>query len=69
MADHQFDAALGGPCIRCGVVAGSDQALLPCSPPIVIAAKGLRPEPAARVYGVDDFDAIRARMEELRKEG
>ena len=68
MTDHQFDAVNGGPCIRCGVVAGSDQALLPCSPPTTVAG-ALAPEPAARVYGVDDFDAIRTRVEELRKEG
>lgn len=65
MAEHQFNATdPGGSCSVCGIARGSDQAVLPCNPPKVTSIPRARPRSV-----VDDFDALNARVEELRKEG
>ena len=66
MSEHQFIDPNTNECLVCGIKRDSDQAALPCIKPALLT--GLRPEPAERRYGVNDFDAIRARMDEIKKE-
>lgn len=66
--DHDFkDGTATDPCIHCGTTYQLHQHKpQPCVPHRT--AERVMPEPARRVYAVEDYDTIGARIEELKNE-